>query len=156
VSEQVSFLVTKELGKLAKWLRIIGFDAKYTPASEKNQIVVCSLRENRIILTRNKSIGARQGIRVVHIGYDDLMRQLRQVLDELRLKPDSNLFFMRCVLCNEPLREVKKETVKAEVPEYVFNTQEEFVRCDRCNRVYWKGTHWGNVQRCLKEIQGNA
>jgi uncharacterized protein with PIN domain len=76
-----------------------------------------------------------------------------QVVNELKLEINPEQMFMRCTLCNELLIEVKKEKVRALVPEYVFKTQDDFVQCPQCERVYWQGTHWGNVQKMLEEIR---
>ncbi len=153
MNEQIRFLVTRELGKLAKWLRIIGFDAVYSPDTLKSHIYIAGLRENRIILTRNKRLGGRQGIRTVFISGDFLTDQLRQVVAELNLSLRPENFFQRCVLCNRELAHAEKESIRPEVPEYVFQTQDVFFKCSGCGRVYWKGTHWGNVEKMLRIVR---
>jgi uncharacterized protein with PIN domain len=60
--------------------------------------------------------------------------------------------FTRCILCNEPLTDIAKEKARGRIPEYVFKTQDKFVCCPKCSRIYWQGTHWGNVVDTLKEI----
>ena len=64
--------------------------------------------------------------------------------------------FSRCIICNVELEDIDKAKVKDKVPEYVFKTQGEFITCPKCQRIYWQGTHWGNVRRCLEEIESNA
>jgi uncharacterized protein with PIN domain len=75
------------------------------------------------------------------------------VLKILQITPALGRMFTRCILCNEELADIEKEKVKGKVPEYVFKTQEEFITCPKCNRIYWQGTHWGNVQKTLDEIR---
>lgn len=60
--------------------------------------------------------------------------------------------FTRCVLCNKILSEVSRDKIKDKVPEYVFQAQDKFLRCDECGRVYWQGTHWDNAAATLQEI----
>ena len=152
MSEQKKFLVTRELGRLARWLRILGFDTRYFSSAQKSQLIICSLQENRIIITKSKNIGPRQGIRFISVHSDFVKEQLRQVIHELKLTVDKNDFFRRCILCNIILQPVEKDTVKNDVPEYVYQTQNEFMRCGRCGRLYWQGTHWGNVEAVLTEL----
>ncbi len=152
MSKEIKFLVTQELGRLAKWLRILGFDTKSSQSSKKSHLIINSLRENRIILTKNKNIGSRQGVRVIQIRSDFFKQQLKQVIEELSFKPNEDKFFMRCVICNEILELVEKDKIKERVPAYVFETQKHFVKCPSCRRVYWPGTHWGNVEVLLSNL----
>jgi len=154
VDKEVKFFVTKELGKLAKWLRILGFDTCYSSSSQKSHIIISSLREGRIILTKNKRIGSRVGICFVYIKDDFIKEQLQQIIKELKLVIDKDKFFSRCVLCNQALIFINKQNVKSKVPEYVYNTQEVFSECVKCGRIYWKGTHWGNAEEVLNEVLG--
>ncbi len=154
MDKEVKFLVTKELGKLAKWLRILGFDTSYSISSQKSRIIISSLREGRIILTKNKRIGSRVGVCFVLIKNDFIKEQLQQIIRELKLIVDKDRFFSRCVLCNQALIAIDKQNVKSKVPEYVYNTQTVFSECVKCGRVYWKGTHWGNAEEILSEVLG--
>lgn len=153
---ELRFLVTRELGRLAKWLRILGFDTKYTAASLKSQIIIESLQENRIILSKNKTFGLRRGIKVVTIKSNFFKQQLAQVISALSIELAPEKFFQRCVICNQVLESVPKGWVVNKVPEYTYNTEDEFVRCPACQRIYWQGSHWGNVEEILKKIKSGA
>jgi len=152
VSKQIKFLVTRELGRLAKWLRILGFDAEVEHSSINSCMIIASLRDNRIILTRKKSIGARRGLRFVYLKSDFFKSQLAQVIEELGLVLDNKKFFSRCVLCNKLLTIIEKDKIRNKVPEYVLKTQEVFYECASCRRIYWKGTHWGNAEELVNKI----
>ncbi|MBN1872428.1 MAG: Mut7-C RNAse domain-containing protein [Candidatus Omnitrophica bacterium] len=141
----MKFITTKELGRLAKWLRIMGFDTEYFPEKERRELVIKSLRENRIILTRDSKMSVYSGVRMVHIKSDFVQEQVRQVVRELDMKIDRKRFFSLCVICNKQLTMVEKEDVKLRVPDYVYRTQEHFMKCAACDRIYWQGTHWTNV-----------
>jgi len=152
----MKLLVTQELGRLCKWLRILGIDASYIRSNNLSEIIFSAIRESRIIITRNRRLAEHPGLKMVLIKSDFLKEQLRQILDELKIEIRLEEMFMRCIICNEVLREVEKEKVKDLVPEYVFNTQENFVECPKCKRIYWQGTHWGNVRHYLEEIGSSA
>lgn len=146
------FLVTNELGRLAKWLRILGYDTIYSE-ERGPQLVVQSLRENRTILTRDSKLSRHTGIRIVQLTSDFVEEQLKQVIDKLGLKINENKLFTICVVCNAALEKVNKADVKGKVPEYVYKTQKLFMKCPACKRFYWQGTHWTLVDNFLKKIK---
>ena len=148
----MKFLLTKELGRLSKWLRILGFDTAYFKQDNASSLIIQALRENRTIITRNSRLPKPTGIRIVPISSEKINQQVPEVVGLLKLKLDSSRMFTRCIICNQELAPIDKRQVKDKVPEYVFNTQEEFVACGQCKRIYWRGSHWGNVQSLLKEI----
>lgn len=148
----MKFLLTKELGRLAKWLRILGFDARYEPSGNKSVAMIEALKEERILVTRNLRFGTRHGGTIIFIKHDGLQDQLKDLFAEMNMKVDPNLLFSRCTICNEPLMAIAKADIRESVPVYVYETHEDFMRCPKCQRVYWKGTHWGNVEEILKAI----
>ena len=148
----MKFILTKELGRLAKWLRILGFDTLYFNQDNPGSLIVQALRDERVILTRNQHLPQARGVTIIRITAETLKAQIPQIVETLNIKLDSQRMFTRCILCNEALTDIEKEKVKDKVPEYVFKTQNDFVRCPKCNRIYWQGTHWGNVVETLKEI----
>lgn len=147
------FIVTGELGRLARWLRILGFDCIFFFREAKKDLVIESLREDRVILTRESRMSRFSGVRMVHIESDFVEEQLAQVIKSLHLKVDRKKIFTRCVECNTPITLVKKEDVKSKVPPYVYKTQEEFMNCPNCKKVYWKGTHWGLANKFLNGVK---
>lgn len=148
----MKFLLTKELGRLVRWLRIMGFDTEYFDSENKASLIITALREERIIVTRNKRLTKSSGIKIVALEAELIKHEIKELLQKLNLKPDDKQLFSRCIICNELLKSIEKEKVKDKVPEYVFKTQKEFVTCPKCQRIYWQGTHWGNVRQILKEI----
>ena len=148
----MKLLLTEELGRLAKWLRILGLDTEYSRESNSSSVIIQALREERIILTRNHRLPAGRGMKIVTLKEEQIKAQLTEVLQKLQVEVKPELMFSRCTICNVTLESAAKEEIKSKVPEYVFNTQERFYLCPKCSRVYWQGTHWGNVQQLLKEI----
>lgn len=148
----MKFILSRELGRLVKWLRILGFDTQYFCEDKISSLIIQALRDERLILTRNKKLSQRKGIKVIEIKKDVAKDQLLEVLKTLKIKPDSSMIFTRRILCNEILESVNKDDIKDKIPEYVFETQNSFVNCPKCRRIYWQGTHWGNIEEVLKEI----
>lgn len=152
----MKFILTKELGRLAKWLRILGFDTVYYNQDNPSSLIIAALRDERIILTRNQRLPQARGLKIVLIKNEKIKKQVEEVLKTLKIRPDPEMMFSRCILCNEELTDIAKDKIKDKVPEYVFKTQEDFITCPKCQRIYWQGTHWGNVQKTLEEIKWNS
>lgn len=147
----MKFILTKELGRLARWLRVLGYDSIYYDRDDKSKLVIISLRDRRAILTRDSKMSRFTGIRIVHITDDMVEKQLEQVIKKLNLKISKDKTFLRCIDCNEPLIDVEKDKVKDKVPPYVFKTQDEFKTCPSCAKIFWRGTHWELVKDFLKK-----
>lgn len=142
------FIVDVNVGRLATWLRVMGYDTVFRDPVEDNELVRIALRGGRVIVTRDGGLAKRRlattgRIRVVLVWDDDLRSQLVQVRRELNL--DERSGFSRCVRCNEPLSQRSRESVEGLVPPYVYRTQDSFMGCPLCGRVYWRGTHWNNM-----------
>lgn len=152
-SQGERFILTKELGRLAKWLRILGYDSKFYREENLSTLVIIALREGRIILTRNSRMTRFPGPRMLKIDSDFVDKQIKQLMHMLKLKPKSEDMFSRCVICNMELDQAAKTKIKNKVPEYIYQTQEDFMLCPKCKRVYWQGTHWGNVREYLAKIK---
>ncbi|MBD3426932.1 MAG: hypothetical protein GF409_06855 [Candidatus Omnitrophica bacterium] len=145
------FIVTKELGKLAKWLRILGYDSVYYRDSDVAGLVIRALREKRILLTRQADLEKYKGIKDVIIEHDHVEDQLEQVTGSLGLSFSEEDMFRICVECNSPLEPVEKEKVKGRVPEYVYRTHKQFKQCPECDKIFWKGSHWDMVTGWLEK-----
>jgi len=149
----MKFLVDFMLGRLCKWLRLLGYDSSYFVSDKKSDLIYQSLKDGRIILTRDHRLSKKKAIKLIIINSDLLEEQLKQVFSELNVKVDLDNLFTRCTVCNEPLLEIEKEKVKDRVPSYVFQTKEEFSYCPGCQKVYWKGTHWDLANQLLEKFK---
>ncbi len=150
-----SFIVDINVAKLARWLRMMGYDAVLFGHDSDSRLIKMALTEGRIVLTRDTHILERGVItsgrlRALLISDDRPERQIRQVIEHFELVGDAHPF-SRCLECNSPLVPVSKSDVAERVPPHVFQTQPEFVECRACHRVYWKGTHW---QAMLRRLEG--
>lgn len=149
------FIADTMLGKLARWLRILGCDVEYFERIDDGDLADRVEATGRILLTRDTLIVRRRKVRdaCLLVRGDSWKEQLRQVAAHFGIAPRGNLF-TRCVLCNEPLREADKASVEGRVPPYVYATQERFASCPACGRIYWKATHHAGMEARLREILG--
>lgn len=135
-----AFVADVMVGKLARWLRVLGCDVVYSNDLDDDGIVRIAEAENRIILTRDSGLIARKSVpRYIFIENDHYREQVRQVVETCGLKEFK--VFSRCLECNTPLEDVDKEAVFEKIPPFVYLTQDRFAACPDCGRVYWHGTH---------------
>ena len=137
----MKFVADAMLGKLAKRLRLLGFDVLYDPACSDNDLIRLSREEDRTILTRDAGLASRPlAERHLFISSDHPNEQLRQVLDRLPAgHPPAPL--TRCSVCNAPLAAIPKAEAVDLVPRHVYDHAALFLRCPSCGRIYWKGSH---------------
>ncbi|MSQ48424.1 MAG: hypothetical protein EXR78_08620 [Deltaproteobacteria bacterium] len=135
------FLADRMVGRLATWLRILGYDTAYLPHLSPQGLLREGRRQGRILLTRDSRLLRQKDVpSLIFIRDDHFRGQLKQVIVECRLTPMASLF-ARCSECNQVLEAVAKETIQDQVPEYVWQTQGTFHRCPECHRIYWSATH---------------
>jgi nucleoside-triphosphatase THEP1/uncharacterized protein with PIN domain len=145
------------LGRLAKALRMLGYDTSYRRDASDEEVRLTAMREGRVLLTRDREIAATAlPLRVVLVEGDRVAAQLRHVAGVLRLDPGAVVPFSRCLLCNAPVVDVERDALRDAVPPYVFATQRRFARCPSCGRVYWAATHVERARRWLGEALGAA
>jgi len=151
----MKFLADSSLGRLSKWLRILGYDTLYWRVEADRSFLRMAEKEGRAVLTRRKDVLARQhpGI-VLFVENDRIEDQIVEVLGKLGLRPEPDRLFTVCLRCNEYLKEAKLEEVRPLVPEYVFRTQSDFRVCPKCHGVYWPGTHRERAMAMLERILG--
>jgi uncharacterized protein with PIN domain len=140
------------LGALVRWLRALDLDTAYDPTLDDAELVDRAVAEGRTILTRDRRLTERRLARnhlLIRSGVVE--EQIRQVLEELGLRPDPGRFLGRCLRCNEPLETLEAEIARARVPPWVARTQTEFRACPACGRIYWRGTH---VERMARRLEG--
>jgi len=147
--QKMKFAADRTLGRLAKWLRVMGQDAAYGRHLSGYGLIRTARREGRLILTRDRTLAKRNPPEFLLIESDQFRAQLRQVILACRLDPLKNPF-TRCVECNTLLEPMEKNSVQGRVPPYVFATQERFSFCRGCQRIYWPATH---QQKMLEELK---
>jgi uncharacterized protein len=140
------------LGTLAKWLILLGHDVAYYARIEDHELVRLARLEGRTILTRDRRLVQRRDAKDhILIRSQELPEQIRQVLEDRRLRIRKDTLFRRCIKCNRRTRPVNRASVRALVPPYVYRTKRRFSRCPGCHRVFWRATH---VSRMLQDLRG--
>lgn len=146
------FVADVMLGRLAKWLRISGFDILYSNRYTDDELIAISHEERRILLSRDTRLLIRKPVNYfIFLESDGIQDQIRQVFRATRTTSLSALL-TRCLICNEMLDLISRAEIREVVPAYVFENQRQFKACPRCGKVYWPGTHRQSVTRILASL----
>ncbi len=148
----IRFAVDRMLGKLAKWLRLLGYDTFYDSDLPFEKLVERSKAEGRILITRNSKVHEVAEVnQFLHLQTERFENQLRTVTETFSLDLESHRF-SRCTKCNVEVVGVEKEKVKHLVPLKSYEGFSDFYQCPRCQKVYWGGTHVHNTLQRLRRI----
>lgn len=155
---KIAFIADSNVGKLARWLRMMGYDALYFDHIEDGELVQIAMRESRVVLTRDTHIMKRRPVstgrlKVILARSDRTREQLVQVINDLDLDCRT-AEFTRCMECNAGLISRQPQDVQGKVPPYVYLTQTQYMQCPSCDRIYWRGTHWQRMKMELEKIDG--
>ena len=146
------FLADAMLGRLARWLRVVGLDATYDATSPDPALVRQAAAECRVLLTRDRRLVAElRPARALLVEADAPLEQLRHVVDHFALQPPTELF-TRCLLCNAALRPATAEEQAVLVPTAARALSGPVRRCPSCGRVYWHGSHARRMQAALRRV----
>jgi uncharacterized protein with PIN domain len=138
---EICFAAEPTLGKLAKWLRILGFDTSYEPSFSAEK-AMDSGRKNRILLTRTERVrDGKLPQEFIFITSNNSFEQLREVIDTLDIIYTDTHPFSRCIRCNTRIQPVDKDSVRGNVPDFIWQTRDIFQICGQCRRIYWPGSH---------------
>lgn len=149
-AEPPAFLADAMLGKLARWLVLMGYDAAYADSRASDlELLARAQRERRVFVTRDRRIPPVADIRVLVLGDPRVERQLAETFAALGLAPDPERWFTRCAECNAPLETLPRETALPLVPPKARELKTVYRRCASCSRVYWDGTH---VERAKEKL----
>jgi uncharacterized protein with PIN domain len=148
----MAFLVDCMLGKLAKWLKILGFDTLYFSRAEDDDLLALARREGRVLLSRDHALlGRAKGLASLLIESEEWPDQVRQVLAHFNLR-DSVRPYTRCLECNVPLKPISKAEAANLVVPFVLERAAAFALCPSCGRVYWPGTHFEAMKDQIEAI----
>lgn len=147
-----AFLADAMLGKLARWLRLLGIDCAWEPHVADEALVRRGVWQGRVILTRDRRLPEEWRVSDVHVlRADDPFEQLREVLERFDLAASVRLF-SRCSECNVPLEPASAAQVIEQVPERVAAEQGDLWACPACGRVYWEGSHTARIRRVAERL----
>jgi len=150
----MKFIADRMLGKLAKELRMLGYDTVYCRSENAYPLIKLAREEGRVILTRNtKLIPKQPEDRIVRIMEDKPSDQLRELIQRRIISLGEEPIFSRCLLCNILLNEMPREEAEGRVPDFIFYQRKEFFRCPQCSRIYWQGSHQDHMQKKIEELK---
>ena len=152
---EVRFIADSNVGKLARWLRMMGYDTLFLNDIDDNHLVNIALREGRILLTKDTQIMMRRVVtngqlKIILLRQDNPKEQLHQVVKSLHLSYHLGQF-TRCLEWNQSLVPKSRDEIAELVPPYVFRTQTQYMQCPGCQRIYWRGTHWQAMTKKLEQ-----
>ena len=150
-SSEKRFVVDSMLGKMAKWLRILGFDTLYERLDRQQKID--DFRHRGFILITRAQRWCGQP-KVFCPTANDPMEQLREVVSAIPIVPKEVRPLQRCIRCNQLLESISRDQALDFVPDYVFETNSVFYRCEGCQKVYWQGSHPRRMMERLQHILG--
>jgi len=148
----MKFIVDSMLGKLARRLRLMGYNTIFDTKIDDRELLKISNEEGRYVITRDTQLAKIRDAKVFLIRSTDIKEQLNELSKLAKIGTDSKLSFSRCAECNTPVQNVSKEEVKKIVPKFVYETLNKFSYCPKCKKAYWQGTHYEKLLKELKNI----
>jgi uncharacterized protein with PIN domain len=158
--EQPKFVADQMLGRLAKWLRLLGFDTEYFNDIDDARLIRIAREEQRILLTRDTQLCktrpvARGEIKAILISDDHLKEQLPRLLSNLDLRKSEGTSQI-CPKCNAPTRKVSPQNARGMVPSYIQKTHKDFTFCPNCRNFFWKGSHWRRIEADIRRLRNQS
>lgn len=151
-TEPIRFILDVHLGKLARWLRLLGFDTLYRNDLDDPEIVEIAATEGRTILTRDGGIMKRRAATRGYLVQSTVpQEQLREVLDYYQLREQIQPFH-RCLVCNGLLESVDKAMILEQLEPKTIRYYDTFFQCNECGKIYWQGTHYERMQEFLAAL----
>ena len=150
--EQVKFFCDEHLGKLARWLRILGVDAAWQNRISDEELLTKAATEGRVVLTRDTHL-ASQTVEIALLRENYPALQLREVVGRFREGIRIRVF-SRCPVCNREVEPASAQAIQDRAPPFVRTTQTQFTACPECGRVFWKATHHERVELSLRDVLG--
>jgi len=154
----LKFIADGMLGKLTRWLRMLGYDVKYSNNLDDAQLIMIAKKERRILLTRDLELyqqAIAKGINAFYLEGKTEAENLASLAQRFKIKLNIEMATSRCPKCNTRVKQVAKERVSDKVEESTFSYYNEFWECPKCEQVYWQGAHWARIQKTLEKAKEN-
>jgi len=152
----VKFIADGMLGKLTRWLRMLGQDVTYSAQFEDADLLAMAEKEQRVLLTRDSDLyqrAASKGVEAFYVEGRTAAEKLAELAKRFGFSLAIDLKRSRCPRCNAEIRLTPKETLAGKVEKNTFIYYNEFWECSKCGRIYWQGAHWEGIRATLEEAK---
>ena len=146
------------LGKLTRWLRILGHNVKYSNRLDDNQLLTIAKKERRILLTRDLELyqqATAKGVNAFYFEGTDEAERLAQLAKRFGIKLEVDMTISRCPKCNTRVKPIEKEKIADKIEKSTFTYYNEFWQCPKCEQIYWQGAHWTRIRKTLEQAKEN-
>ena len=147
------FIADGMLGKLTRWLRLLGYDVKYSTVADDSKLMAAAKKERRVLLTRDLALyqqATAKGIEAFYLGGNNEAERLALLSKRFKTRLEVDMRLSRCPKCNTKVRPIAKEKVAGTVKKNTFAHYAEFWKCPKCGQVYWQGAHWIKIRKTLE------
>jgi uncharacterized protein with PIN domain len=155
----VKFIADGMLGKLTRWLRMLGQDVEYSNRMDDSELIAISKKEHRILLTRDLELYQRatgKGIEAFYVEGRTEPEKLAALAKRFEIPLKIDMKNSRCPRCNTKIKPMPKEEIADKVEKNTFTYYDEFWTCPKCGNIYWQGAHWGRIRATLEKAEENV
>jgi uncharacterized protein with PIN domain len=152
----LKFMTDGMLGKLTRWLRILGLDVEYTSAMDDKELVLKAKKEERVLLTSDLELykqAVAKGAEAFLIESPNQTANLASLAKRFKFKLQVNVETSRCPKCNGTIKVVPKTEITDKIPPTTSSNYDKFWQCDNCSQIYWRGAHWNRIDKTLDEAR---
>lgn len=149
----MKFIADGMLGKLTRWLRMLGHNVKYSNRLDDTKLMEIAKKERRILLTRDLELyqqAITKGIQAFFVEGRTEAEKLAKIAQKFGINLEIDMATSRCPKCNAKVKPIRKENVKGKVEDSTFNFYNEFWECPKCSQIYWQGAHWKRIRKTLE------
>ncbi len=149
----MKFIADGMLGKLTRWLRMLGHNVKYSNKLDDAQLMAIAKKERRILLTRDLELyqqATAKGIQAFYVDGQTEAENLAKIAQRFGISLDIDMAKSRCPKCNAQVKPIPKEKVAGKVEESTYTYYNEFWECPKCGQIYWQGAHWTRIRKTLE------
>ena len=154
----MKFVIDGMLGKLARWLRMMGHDVEYSNSLDDSQLLTIAEKQQRILLTRDFELyqhAVAKEADAFHVEGQTEEQRLSELAQRFGISLEIDMATSRCPKCNTQVKPISKEKVAGRVEKNTFEHYTEFWECPKCGQVYWQGAHWTRIRETLKKAEQN-
>ena len=150
----MKFIADGMLGKLTRWLRMLGHDVKYSNELDDAQLIMVAKKERRILLTRDLELYQQvtaKGIDTFYLEGRTEEEKLAELAKRFEIILDIDMTTSRCPKCNAQIESISKEKVTDKVEKNTIAYYNKFWKCPKCGQIYWQGAHWTRIKKTLEK-----